>query len=311
MIIFIYGQDTYRSRQKLNEIVDHYKKTRKSGLSLNFFEGENLNFQEFKNEMETVSMFKEKKLAVLKDIFSNQIFKEEFLKIKEVFSKSDDIVLIYQGKEMKKNDALYRFLKKNSKSQEFNFLEKDKLKSWVRKKIESYGGDIEGKALEKLLESVGSDLWQMENEIKKLVSFKDGKTITQEDVELLVGQKIDAYIFKTIDALAERRKDLALSLIHKHLEKGDNALYLLAMINFQFRNLLLIKDFAEKNTPYYLIIKQSGLHPFIVRKSFQQAKQFSFQKLKKIYQNIFQADINIKRGRILPEAALDLLIAGI
>ena len=192
----------------------------------------------------------------------------------------------------------------------FQFL-KDKLKSWVRKKIESYGGDIEGKALEKLLESVGSDLWQMENEIKKLVSFKDGKTITQEDVELLVGQKIDAYIFKTIDALAERRKDLALSLIHKHLEKGDNALYLLAMINFQFRNLLLIKDFAEKNTPYYLIIKQSGLHPFIVRKSFQQAKQFSFQKLKKIYQNIFQADINIKRGRILPEAALDLLIAGI
>ena len=26
MILFLYGPDTYRSRQKLNEIIEHYKK---------------------------------------------------------------------------------------------------------------------------------------------------------------------------------------------------------------------------------------------------------------------------------------------
>lgn len=26
MVIFLYGQDTYRSRQKLNEIIERYKK---------------------------------------------------------------------------------------------------------------------------------------------------------------------------------------------------------------------------------------------------------------------------------------------
>jgi len=32
-------------------------------------------------------------------------------------------------------------------------------------------------------------------------------------------------IFKTIDALASKDKKLALFLLHKHLDNGDNALY--------------------------------------------------------------------------------------
>ena len=47
MIIFLYGSDTFRSRQKLNEIIGHYKKIHKSGLNLEFSEGKDLNFEEF------------------------------------------------------------------------------------------------------------------------------------------------------------------------------------------------------------------------------------------------------------------------
>ena len=34
MIIFLYGEDTYRLQQKLKEIGDQYKKVHKSGLNL-------------------------------------------------------------------------------------------------------------------------------------------------------------------------------------------------------------------------------------------------------------------------------------
>ena len=309
MIIFLYGEDTYRSWQKLNEIIDHYKKTHKSGLNLRYFDRENLNFKDFKNEVETSSMFREKKLLVLKDIFSNKDFQEEFLKQGEKFVNSENIILIYEKKEIEKENPLFKFLKENSKSQEFKLLEGEKLKNWVKKEFEKYQAKIDPLAIEEIIKFVGNDLWQMEMEIKKLVNYKNGQEIKKEDIELLVKPKIETDIFKTIDAISKNKKSQALKLIHEHLEKGDSPIYLLAMINFQFRNLLIIKELIEKNIPYYKIVDKINLHPFVVQKSYQQTKRFTFEQLKKIYQKIFQLDYQIKTGKINPELALDLLIA--
>jgi len=311
MIIFLYGPDTYRSRQKLNEIIEHYKKIHKSGLNLKYFDLQKSSYQDFKDEIQQVSMFKEKKLLVLKNIFSNPDFKIKFLEQGKNFVKSDDIILIYEENKISESDSFSKFLKKEGKSQEFKLLEDYRLKNWVKKEFDNCQTEIDSKALGRLIDYVGNNLWQMANEIKKLVSYKKKGKIEAADIKLLVRPKIETDIFKTIDALAEKKKNLALNLIHNHLEKGDTPLYLLAMINFQFRNLLAIKDLIEKNTPYSRIINQSNLHPFIVKKIFQQAKRFTLPQLKKIYQKIFEADLAIKTGKIEPETGLDLLIAEI
>ena len=311
MVIFLYGPDTYRSRQKLNEIIEHYKKVHKSGLNLKYFDLQKSSYQDFKDEIQQASMFKEKKLLVLKNIFSNPDFKIKFLEQGKNFVKSDDIILIYEENKISESDSFSKFLKKEGKSQEFKLLEDYRLKNWVKKEFDNCQTEIDSKALGRLIDYVGNNLWQMANEIKKLVSYKKKGKIEAADIKLLVRPKIETDIFKTIDALAEKKKNLALNLIHNHLEKGDTPLYLLAMINFQFRNLLAIKDLIEKNTPYSRIINQSNLHPFIVKKIFQQAKRFTLPQLKKIYQKIFEADLAIKTGRVDPETALDVLIAEI
>jgi DNA polymerase-3 subunit delta len=311
MIIFLYGPDTYRSKQKLNEIIEHYKKIHQSGLNLKFFDEENLNFQSLKDTLFSTPIFKEKKLLVLKNIFSNQNFKENFLKEKERFINSEDIFLIYEKKEISKDDPLFQFLKKNSKFQEFNLLDNQKLKNWIKKELEKKDAQISPKALEKLIEYVGNNLWRVSNEIKKLVSYKKGEIIQEKDIELLVKPKIETDIFKTINAIAEKKKDKALILLHQHLEKGDSPLYLLFMINFQFRYLLIVKEMIEKNIPYYIILNQIKLPSFVVRKILEQSKKFTLQQLKKIYQKIFQKDLQIKTGKIEPETALDILIAEI
>ncbi len=307
MIIFLYGEDTYRMREKLKEIIERYKKIHKSGLNLKYFN----DFTNFKDEIRQTSMFKEKKLAVVTDVFTSSDFKEKFYQSKKDFLISEDIILIYEEKDFNKNNSLFKFLKKNAKSQEFKFLTGQRLKTWIKKEFNKYEVKIDSEVLEKLIGYIGNDLWQMSNEIKKLASFKNNKTVRTEDIELLVRSKIETDIFKTIDAIAEKNKKQALNLLHKHLEKGDSPLYLLSMINYQFRNLLVVKDLIEKNKPYNIILKRSGLHPFVVKKSYYQSQKFTFQELKKIFQKIFKADLDIKTGKIQPEIALDLLIAEI
>ena len=307
MIIFLYGEDTYRMREKLKEIIESHHKIHKSRLNLKYFD----DFANFKNEIRQTSMFQEKKLAIITNAFASPDFKEKFCQSKKEFLDTEDIILIYEEKDFNKNNSLFRFLKKNAKSQEFKFLAGQRLKTWIKKEFDRYEVNIDSGVLEKLIEYIGNDLWQMSNEIKKLASFRNREIVRAEDIELLVRSKIETDIFKTIDAIAEKNKKQALSLLHKHLEKGDSPLYLLSMINYQFRNLLIVKDFIEKYKPYDVILKKSGLHPFVVKKTYYQSQKFTFPELKKIFQKIFEADLNIKTGRIQPETALDLLIAEI
>jgi DNA polymerase-3 subunit delta len=310
MIIFLYGADTFRSRQKLNEIIEHYRKIHKSGLNLRSIDLCESDFREFRDDARTISMFDEKKLVVLKNSSANSSFQEDFLENSKYFLNSEDI-FVFLEEEVPKSNRFFKFLGKKTKSQEFKILEGAHLKNWVKKEFNKYGAKIEIGALDELIKFAGNDLWNMENEIKKLASFRNGKIIKKEDVAILIKPKIETDIFETVDAISSRDKKRALELLHKHLEKGDSPLYLLSMINFQFRNLLIIKDLIEKGRPYYTFQKTTGLHPFVIRKSYDQARRFSFAELEKIYRKIFQVDLNIKTGRLDPQAALDLFIAEI
>jgi len=256
-------------------------------------------------------MFKEKKLLVLSNPLPDDVFKERFLKEKKQFLNLEDIMVFYQEADFNKNNALFNFLKKNAKTQEFDLLTGLKLKNWTKNIFEKHNSKIDEKALNLLLSYVGPDLWRMNNEALKLINYRKGETILQEDVILQVKSSIETDIFKTIDAIAQKRKQLALSFLKEHIAKGDSALYLFSMINYQFRNLLTVKDFIEKCQPYNVIIKKSGLHPFVVKKTYSLSSQFSFEELKKIYLKIFQIDFSIKTGKVDPETALDLLVAEI
>jgi len=305
MIIFLYGQDTYRIKEKAREIIEHHKKVHKNGLSLKHFS----DFSSLEDDIKQVSMFKEKKLIIINNLFSEKEFKDKFLENKEKLLKSDDIILIIEPENIIKSDSLFKFLKKNAKCQKFELLTAAKLKNWAQKEFEKHNSEINPQALDLLIEYSDSDLWKMNNEIIKLANYKNNDIINKEDVGLLIRSKIETDIFKTIDAIAEKNKSKALKLVHKHLEKGDSPLYLISMVNYQFKNLLIVKDLIEKHQPYSVILKKSGLHPYVVKKSYSQSYKFNFQELKKIYQKIFEIDFQIKTGKIEPETGLDLFIA--
>jgi DNA polymerase-3 subunit delta len=293
MIIFLYGKDDFRSLQKLKQIIFRHQKLYKTGLNLKFIDCKKHEFEHFRDQIRTKSMFQEKKLFVLKDIFSAPEFK--------------------QKGEISQKDPFFLFLQKNSRRQEFALLEGKKLEAWITKQAQKHKAQIKTEAIKLLIQYAGNNLWQISNEIKKLVNYKAGAlkpVISQKDIKVLVTPKINLNIFKTIDAIAEKNKQKALSLIHQHLKKGDSPSYLLSMITFQFRNLLIVK---EKST-YFGNINAAGarglnMHPFVFRKSLWLSQKFSLEQLKKIYQKIFQIDLAIKTGKIEPELALDLLMA--
>ncbi len=301
MIIFLYGKDTYRLKQKLKEIAEEYKKKHKSGLNFKVSEGKEINFEDLKNEFSSISMFKEKKLFVLLNSFSNSKFKEDFIGRGSVFVDSQNI-LVFCEEEVSLKDKLFNFLKDRAKTEHFEPLTLEQTKRWAKKEFSSAGTEIDNAALNKLAEFVGNDLWRMKKEIDKLVSYVQGKEVREKDVESLVFPVFDSNIFATIDAIAKKEKKKAAGLIKRHLENGDSVPYLLSMVSYQLRNIISVKDAKEKTAG------QLEMRPFVFRQSVAQAKQFSLEELKNLYQKILNLDADIKTGRIGPEVALDLLI---
>ena len=308
MIIFLYGEDSYRSEKKLKEIIEHYKQAHKSGLNLVKIDAGKNNFEDFYSNLRVNSMFAEKKLIILNNIFRDKKFQDDFLAEIKNLESLKDIIVVFENDSVDERNKLFKTLKKEAKSQEFNLLSGGPLLAWLDKEFENCKAKIDPMAKNMFMNCTGNNLWLAGNEIKKMADFKAGKLINKEDVELMMKPKIENDIFKTIDAIAQKNKKQALVFLHKHIDNGDNVLYLLSMIAYQFRNLLVIKDLMEKGSPYANIAKKSGLHPFVIKKNYYLCNQFSLPQLKKIYQKIFLTDLSIKTGKVDPETALDLLI---
>jgi len=104
MLIFLHGKDTYRLQQKLKEIEVQYKKVHKSGLNLEKMDALQIEFREFADKLFQYSMFIKKKLFFLENLFSNPKFKEKFLeKIKEI-RKSQDLIVVFEKKQLPKKE---------------------------------------------------------------------------------------------------------------------------------------------------------------------------------------------------------------
>jgi len=307
MIFFLHGQDSFRSRQKLADIIEGYKKAHKSGLSLIYFDAGQKDFVDFAAQLRSNSIFEEKKLAIVKNAFGDADFQENFLEDIKKFQSSQDIVVIYEADKVDQRTKFFKTLQKTAKCQDFSFLSGVLLKKWLAFEFEKCGAKISSQALDCFLERADGDLWRQENEIKKLANFKKGGQIGVQDVELCVKQNSQNDIFKTIEALAAKNKSQALNLLHQHLDAGDNSLYLLSMFAYQFKNMLILKDLEERRKSLSL----SGLHPFVIKKTSGLCRYFSFSQLKEIYRKIFQTDLQIKTGQLDPELAIDLFVAQI
>jgi DNA polymerase-3 subunit delta len=323
MLILLYGEDTFRSRQKLNEIIKEYQAKHQSGLNLIRFQKNSLDLDKLKQGIEAVSMFDEKKLIILENIFSNKSFQEEFsayVKKNKLKNNQDVIVIVYHEGKL----PSVAFKRQASMSEEFKPLQGVDLVSWIKRQVVKNKASIDQGAVKKLVAYAGNDLWQLNNELNKLICFRSWtpnrsptpkkapeEIITEQDVDLLVKAKIDVNIFKTLDALAQRNKRTAFHLLHEHLEQGENEIYLFSMFVYQVRTLLKLKDLIERGAPYYSLAKKAGLHPFVVKKSSEQLRNFSLDQLKRIYQHLLEIELGLKKGRLDGPTALDLLVAEI
>lgn len=314
MIIFLYGPDTYRSGEKLREITARYKDTQNIGASLSYFNKGDNDFNDFKNVVDTVSMFDDKKLVVLRDLLGSKDFSDKFFSWdrKNYVKDSTDTVCVFVDEEIDKRSKLFKWLTKNSQSQEFKMLDGAALTRWAKKYTEKNGFEIDGMALGQLISYTGPDLWLLAGELAKLGAYTHSgpgqeKKITSDDLSVFLKPKLHSHIFSFLDAVVLQDASKAFKFLKGHIEAGDSAIYIFSMLHHQFRNVATVQHFLDKGEAAN-IVKETKLHPYVVKKSISFSKNLGNERIKKIYSRIVELDRKIKTGETDAEEAIETLI---
>lgn len=334
MIYLIHGADTFRSREKLNELVAEFGKKNKGQINLEIFDADppvGGLANKIKAASQSLGFFSPERMIVIKNLFSegDERAKREIADyVLEMNKQRREVDFVFfEGKEIGKKGAAggkeWSALAKTGKAFNFVLLNPAEINKWISAKIAKEKIRITPGAVSKLSLFVGSDLWRMNTEIEKLVLLKkdfaqngsEGASLAigEKDVEDLVKSDLPGNVFSTIDALARRDKKTALKLLAGHLDKGEAPIYLFTMFVYQFRNLLKVKDVMvrENISDQAAIARELNLHPFVAAKTIAQANGFSYEYLKKVYKRFLKYDFLIKKGRLDAEAALELLIVEI
>lgn len=322
VIIFLYGEDNFRSREKLAQLREAYisKNPDRSGLFEFDFDGADADeaVRELFRTLETGGLFASKKLVIAKRALTSneaaqQKLLEHFEKTIERMEKDVDTVLVLWEENLpKKTHKLFRLLTdKVEKKQNFEPLIGTKLEQWSVTRLREMNPkvQIERRALLRLLAETESDLFRLRNELEKLAFFREEGTISDQDMDIFIAASPKEAVFEALEALTQGRQAQALDLFARQIQKGENALYLLSMCAWQLRNLLRVADMYTSGVrEASAIAKELKIHPFVVQKLLRQIPHFPLDRLKKSFSLLTHFDLQSKSGGIDPKLALDLFV---
>ena len=309
MIIFLYGENSYGISQKTNEIIKSYKAKNPSGFNLAMFDFAEDDPKCFFESVKANSLIPEKRLLILKNIFSADSEKIlEFFRSKtgsSLAEKSQDMIFLISHLGAPNKNKLFEYLaKKPNQSQNFHTMKEYEIKSWIGDFSNSLGVDFTGEAVDFLTASCGADLWRLDSEIRKLADYKIKGVISKSQVEDLIMPGANYKMFELTDALAKKDKKRALEALYEALDNDEKPVELLGLLAWQIRNLLRFKLNPDKPS-------ELKLHPFVLEKTKAAAKLFSIEELDAILSKIIDMDLTFKTSEADAKTALSLLISEI
>ncbi len=179
---------------------------------------------------------------------------------------------------------------------------------WVSDRAASRAIPIEPAAVDALAGAIGGDLRVVAGELEKLAVYRAGEPIRREDVDEMVSYAREASIFAAVDAMVEGRLDAALSASHQLLRMGRPPAFILAMVARQVRLLILAKDLKERGVPPAEHGKRLGLSGYPLRKTMEQERGFTADRLAHVHRKLLEADVLLKTTGTDEETVLDLLV---
>lgn len=323
-IYLFYGEENYLIEDILKRLKVKLIDPSFHQLNFTLIKGGETSYDKIIDACETLPFMAEKKLVYIDgiDIFSGKSGpfseKEERQFIEYISKIPESTILVFYGNmSVDGRKKIVKQIRKYGCVAEFSRLKEEGLNSWIISRFKILGRSIGPKELalfKSNLDYIGRNpsqsLFDVENEIKKLVSFMgEDIELKKDHIDKGMGSNFHNDIFNLLDAIEKRNFMEAIERLNIIVGKGEPILKILTTLGNQVKNILGAKLLMEeRNYSSREIASTLGIHPFVASKCVTQSRQFTVGKLRELLNLFLHTDRAIKTGLMNEMLAMEMLI---
>lgn len=306
-VYLLYGQEDYLKllyRDKLKNAIVAPEDT----MNYSYFEGKDLDLTAVQSMADTVPFFSERRLLVLENsgLFKKQNDFADYIK-----TMPETSIIVFVEHEVDKRNKLYKAVQKQGTVSEMNGLSEKDLKLWIATYLQKNGKKMTEQNILYLINKVGADMKNLENEMEKLICYAaEESVIQQEMIDDICVVQTEGKIFEMIDAIGMKNQDRALQLYYDLLAVREKPMSILFLLIRHFNILVQIKELDHAGIPNGQIASNIGIPPFTVKKYAAQSKNFKTREIRACLEQCVEVEQQVKTGLLLDQIGVELLIVG-
>ena len=308
-IYLLYGEETFLLEQQVEKIKRAFGEKVKG---INYILIDETNVQELISDIETPAFGFEKKLIIAKNtgIFkrdakgrSGGLSKELKEKINEYIKQNIDLIneatiIIFIDNEVEKN-SIYNTIEKLGIICNFEEQKPFQIIKRLKNICNMYKVNVNENTLQYLIESCGTNMQDLINEIRKLIEYAgENGTINNKDIEKLCIKKLESIIFDLTDNLGQKKVKEAIDVLHNLITAKEPIQKILITLYNHFKKLYFVKLAIENNYDVANVLNLKPNQMFLINKYKTQSRGFKTVELRKILQEIEDLDYKYKIGLI-------------
>jgi DNA polymerase III delta subunit len=180
--------------------------------------------------------------------------------------------------------------------------------AWIEARARLHGIRLTSEAVGALASVAGPDTERIEQELKKLGAYAGGAAASAADVGLLVSGAIEADVFELTQAVVRKDARTAVGTLERLLAEGNAVQQILALLLWQFR-VLLFASAMRSSADAERMAKAIRSTPGAIARAAAFARRVTRPDIVRAYEGIYATDQVIKTGRAESDvAALTLCV---
>ena len=311
-VYFLYGPEEFLKKEFMAELIKSRLPERNRTFNLDVFHGDEFDRDAFADRLSSFPLFTERRVVVLRDFEGLSTSSQDFV-LERIPHAADSVILAVETVGAKLETARLKKLQQIADERGLSFcfqhLSDDETIERVKSRVQREGFEITPDALELLIESVGTHLVDLANEVEKIVVGGDpGAVIDRESVATVVGRYRTENVFGMLDQIGKGDISNLMIRVHRVIDGGEEPVYVLAMLMRRVIQLLQVRLLMDENKSGPKAVTQGlggTVSPYQVTFLMDQARRVNRDSLEVYLGNLRWADMKLKSSSIDAGHVLD------
>jgi DNA polymerase-3 subunit delta len=314
-LYFLYGEEEYLKQEFIRELLCTALPEANRAFNLDVLYGDEFDRQVFDDRVGSFPLFSDRRVVILRNFKGLSTANKDHV-IDSAGTSADSVVLVVEAQSSALETVRWKNMKKvadkRGLSFKFEFLDEDETLERVRGRFQREERNVTPDALELLVESVGTQLIDLINEVEKLcLAAGSNEVVDRELVGAVVGRYRIESLFSLLDALEEKDPAGMVRRLNRLVQGGEEPVVMLGMLLKRVVLLLEVKALTTdsgsrvESARDLASAMSGGSSPYYAEVLRRQSRRFERAELIRLLENLRWADYKLKTTSLDPRYLIE------